>query len=387
MLQMRSHSAFPAIRPGPRRMLALGCGALALLCAALLLLLPAARESAMVLFNDLFAASEAVNSYVYDRLPTAVDADPAAALALVIAAAAALTGLAFFAKGGLAALLLAGALAAAQAWLGLSLPAPVNVVWLGLLGLAVVVKRGGRQSVLPFAAGVLAITLVVCLALPGTDPAIEAASEKARDWLAAAPQPQIPAGGEDMPDLLPTRHENRRDLLDGAGEAQTAQTYALVTVDEEQFALPHWADYLRMALLCLLIPVLLAVPFLPFLWMNRQNARAAKRLACLDAEDPTEAILGMFDLVIGYLDARGVGDPNALYLHRLPADCTLPEAYQALYRDAAAIWQEAAYSGHMLTPAQRDTTARLLAETERLFYDEADWRTRLYLRYVRCLHE
>lgn len=387
MLQKRSRSVSPAARPGVRRRLAWGCGAAASICAALTALHPAARESAMALCNEVFAASEAVNSYVYERLPTAAGADPTLALILAIVACAALTGLAFLTKGSWTALLLAGGLIAGQAWLGLSLSAPVNVLWLGLLALAVAVRHAGRQAILPFAAGVLAVALAVGLLAPGTDPAIEAASERVRDWLAAAPLPQVPAGGEDTPDLLETRHENRRDLLEGENEAQTAQAYALVTVDEEQFALPHWADYLRMALLCLLIPVLLAAPFVPFWWLNRQSGRAARRLACLDAEDPAEAILGMFDLVIGYLDACRVGDANALYLHRLPADCALPADYQALYREAAAIWQEAAYSGHALTPAQRETTARLLAETERIFYDEADLRTRLYLRCVRCLHE
>ena len=40
-----------------------------------------------------------------------------------------------------------------------------------------------------------------------------------------------------------------------------------------------------------------------------------------------------------------------------------------------------------MTEAQAGQVRELLAETERLLYDQAGWRQRMRLRYAECLHE
>lgn len=76
-------------------------------------------------------------------------------------------------------------------------------------------------------------------------------------------------------------------------------------------------DILRIVLLCLLIPVALAIPFLPFLWLNRQGKKAAALWAWQEKQDAGDILRGSFKLVNGYLDACHVGDPSALFVHRM----------------------------------------------------------------------
>lgn len=138
----------------------------ALLFLSLALVLPPTREGAKLLVNDLFALSESVNAYVYERLSVAPNASrlPAASCSArrrplsplsprsVPPACPALT----------AALILA----ATQAYFGLSLPAPVNVLLFALPGLKLMPARS-LQNRLFFSVSTLAVVLAVCLFFPG----------------------------------------------------------------------------------------------------------------------------------------------------------------------------------------------------------------------------
>lgn len=55
-------------------------------------------------------------------------------------------------------------------------------------------------------------------------------------------------------------------------------------------------------------------------------------------------------------------------------------------RRAAALFSEAAYSAHPVTEHQRTDVEKVLDETEHILYDKADWRQKLRLKYVECLH-
>ena len=369
-----------------RRIGALACAAAMLLALVIALGLPECRNSFMALGNELFARSEAVNAYVYERFAVPAGTGLTAAIALFSVFGSAWLLLCFFSQGFVPAVLLALTLAAGQTYLGLSFPMEVNVTVYALLALALVGKRNHFRAAVPFAACLTVVCLAVGTLTPGIDPWVEGASERVRDWLSAAfEQPMNGEAGEQA-GLMETRHENLRDLSEGNEGAREGQDYRLVTVEERQIARPHWIDYLRIALLCLMIPVLLLLPFAPFLWLNRQLKKIADRRACLDSDDASEAVRGGFALVIGYLDALGIGDENALYTERLK-DGEVSENYADAYTAGAAIWQEAAYSSHPADETQRAVMLDLLEQTERQFYDTADWRTRLRLKYVCCLHE
>ena len=99
------------------RMTAVLC--LAAVVLVLLFLLPAARESLKCLLNYLFAASEAVNTYVYDRFSVAADASPTLALLLLGGLIAVLLSLSLLRRSSLIPFLFALFLAFAEIWLGI----------------------------------------------------------------------------------------------------------------------------------------------------------------------------------------------------------------------------------------------------------------------------
>lgn len=370
-----------------RHILCLLCSTLLGVSLAALLLWPEARSGFLQLLNRLFEASEAVNSYVYDRFPVAESVSVLPAICLLGLIAASLLTLCAFTRSFWLPLLTAIGLSGVQAYFGLSLPAAANIGLYSLLGAIIVWKKAGIRAALSLLGCILVISLVVSAWLPGTNAAIETASEQVRDLLSYSAEQSFSGSNELPQPRMETRRENRRDLAEGAGSAVSAQDYHLVTVDEQQIARPHWIDYLRIALLCLLIPVALALPFLPFLWINRQNRKTAEKYACLDEADHSVSIDGMFSLVIEYLDACGIGQPSALHIHRMDSlDERLPQSYRELYLQCAAIWQEAYYSDHPAGEAARETVLHLLEETEDLLYEKADWKTQLRLKYICCLH-
>ena len=61
--------------------------------------------------------------------------------------------------------------------------------------------------------------------------------------------------------------------------------------------------------------------------------------------------------------------------------------YAVRYAQAARIWEEAAYSDHVMDDEQRKAVQTLMEETEKTLYASSDYRTRLRLRYIACLCE
>lgn len=362
--------------------------AAAVLAALLLALLlwPGALQSLKALCNRLFSLSESANSYVYDSFPVPDDTGITLAAVLIGVACAALLTLTFAVRSAVLPVAVAAALAGGQAYFGLALPAAGNLGLFGLLGAAVLLKRASWRGAAVFVACVLTVGLMTITLVPGPNARVEAASEQARDWLSSA---FLTDGGEgtEAPDgMLETRHENRRQLDEGDEAALPGQTYELVTELEQEIALPHYTDYLRIALLLVLIPLVLIGPFLPFLWLNRQARKAAEKRAAFDDADNTVAIRAVFSVVIGYLDACGIGRVNALYAERLRG-ADVPEDYAQRYLAAAQIWQAAVYGGKPVADDQREAFVSLLDATEQLLYEQADRRTKLRLKYMACLHE
>lgn len=165
------------------------------------------------------------------------------------------------------------------------------------------------------------------------------------------------------------------------------EAFRLVSLGQKQVSSPEWIDLLKIVLLCLLIPLALALPFLPFLWLNRQSRKASEKWAWQAQQDPGEILRGSFTLVNGYLDACGVGEANALYVHRMNGCAGVPEDYAALYRSCAEAWQRAVYGDRPVTDDERDQALRLLNMTLTRWYDQATLRDRLRLKYVCCLHD
>ncbi|MBR4443022.1 MAG: hypothetical protein IKS52_07115, partial [Clostridia bacterium] len=177
-------------------------------------------------------------------------------------------------------------------------------------------------------------------------------------------------------------------LLEGEAEARQGKDYRLVTVEEEQIAMPHWVDYVKIILLLLLTAALVIVPFLPFMWINARRKKAHEARAAFDAEDNSAAIRALFRHTAAWLEATGCGAGNRPYRAWPSAmNGKMPESYIQRYAACAKLFEEAAYSDHAMDEAQRAQARALLEETERLLLARAGWKEKLRLRYVECLCE
>lgn len=341
----------------------------------------------MALCNRLYDASEQVNSYRYVRFSVPANAGTAAAGSVLFAGIGLYAVLVAVSTRTMPAVLTAILIAGVQAYFGLSFPWWVNGLLFGLPALKIVAGQAGRRAIMPCMVCMMAVALLVMAVCPGVDVMTEQLSEAVRDRLGVMDERDATAGLDLPPDYMETKHENKRDLQDGNDEAAAAQQYRLMTVEEQQIAQPHWIDYLRIILLCLLIPLVLAAPFIPFVWMNKRAKTTQEKRAALKAREPETVITGAFRLINGYLDACNIGSSTGLYRDRLNVCEVLPEDYEELYRRCATLWQETVYSTHTMAEADREQMLMLLTRTEQWLYDQTDRRTRFRLKYIDCLHE
>ena len=363
-----------------QRTLCFCCVVAVALSLAMLLLWPAARESAKLLCNLLFDASEQVNSYVYERFPVSDTASPISATVLLSICAVSVCTMAVVRKSRGAALLFMVSLAGAEIYFGLTPPALLNVALFVLP--ALLLLQG--QNLITSAGCVIAalvIFVVVAVVFPGVDSRMEAASESVRDRLAPVQQPD---------EAQKTRYENRLNEQSGrldADNTQGYQDYRLEQEREQELSKPRRIQYLKIAILLVLIVLLLLTPFLPFVLLDSRRRKALERRAEFLSEDPSEAIRAMFLHMEVYLESSGFAPDNRLF-----SDCGVEiaerwsAAYANRYADAVALWQEAAYSGHIMTQEQRETMRSILDETEHIIYDQADRKTKFRLKYMECLH-
>ena len=119
-------SSPPTSRAALKRKLCLCFGAIILFLLALLLLLPAARDSGEALCNRLFDLSEARNAYRYTRFTPTDGAAPTLALILLAVCAVLLGATLLLSRSRLMTLTLAVLMAGLQIYFGVSLPAWVT---------------------------------------------------------------------------------------------------------------------------------------------------------------------------------------------------------------------------------------------------------------------
>ena len=372
---------------GARRLRDALCAAAAV--SALLFLLPAAQESLKALLNRLFAASEAVNAYVYDRFSVAENASPTLALSLLGSLLVSLLALSLLRKKRLLPLFLAFLLAFAEIWLGLTPPPALNALLFALLVLPML-STSDMRGIGTVLAAFAAVFLAVGIVSPGVDTALEARSEAARDRLSALEQRITGGYAEENGPAQSAREENRLHAEDGAEDADGThrdRAYRRLQEEEQQLSRPQRTRFFKLALLIFLIFALLTLPFAPFLFFNARRQRSLSRRAAFSSPDRAEAVRAMFLHLTAYLDACGMGAGN-LPFSRWQAHLSeyFPTDYVCGYGRAAALFSEAAYSAHPMTEAQRADMEKILDETERILYDEAGWKQKLRLKYVECLH-
>ena len=228
----------------------------------------------------------------------------------------------------------------------------------------------------------VAVSLGVTVLWPGADPATEEASERARDLLSRLTQQTDGEMPETPPGETETRHTHSQTRTDGDGEARAEHEYRLVTIEEEQISMPHWIDYLKIALLLMLTGTLVTAPFLPFFLVNARRKKALEARKVYEAEDVSEAVRAMFRQTAAWLEATGNGGGNTPY-RDWETELTerISEAYAGRFRQGAEVFEEALYSSHEMRESQRQQIRELLSETEETLTARADWRQKLRLKY------
>lgn len=348
-----------------------------------LVISPPIRSGMADLLNRIFELSESRNAYRYVRLS---GADPAwqipAVLVLLGLFLCLFLVLARLSRP-LAGTVFLTVLASVQVYFGITLSTAVNVLLFLLTVLCLIRPSVKLRDIVFMLAVLLPVFILVGLFLPGTDSGLEQTSEQVRDWFGA----RFESGGNDgeMPEtVVETRHVNERSLDEGNREARGTEEYRLIQLERMKIARPDWFSLLRVVLPLLGMILLLILPFLPFIFLNRRRQKTMERRKPFEDPDNRIAAMAMFRHVCRYLQATGHLEANCPY--RL---CPLPgmnRAFEEQFHQAAIVWERAAYSDHPIEDLQRAEIAQLLEETEKRLYEQADKRQQFRLRTVECLH-
>lgn len=365
------------------------CSALtALLSAAALLLIPAARNSAKVLCNRIFAASESANAYLYDYFAvpdgqTALTAEILAALTVL-----GLTVLAVLLRDGRYSLFCMLLFCIPQIYFGLALPVWLNVLIGGLLGMTLLRPNGSFIPPAVYAGIILICAALTAVFFPGVDPQLESSSETVRDLLGRAAI-QISGDARDLPqELLGTRHLNSRTLLNGGGAAAADRTFRLRTVEEEQISRPDFAAVIDLLLIILPAAALAAGAGILLYRLAVRRKRLAEIRHSFESENTAEAVCAVFRHAVRYLECAGCGSGNLPFRDWGEALRSSPGAdYAALFEACVPVFEEACYSEHRMDRSGLDRVKKLLDLTEVIFFDRADLKQKFRLKFVECLHQ
>ncbi|MBR3019204.1 MAG: DUF58 domain-containing protein [Clostridia bacterium] len=369
-----------------KKRLLFGCFAAIFLVLLLLFFLPSVNQSAKALANRLFAASEAVNAYAYAYFPVSADQSVTPAVIVLILAAAILLAVIILSGSRLIVLCFLGACVAFQTYFGLTFPAWANILLFTFFVFMMLKRPWTRRNTCLILAVIAAVSLAVLLFWPGVDAATEAASEKARDWLSRMAQRLTDTLHEQPLGENEARHTHPLSLTEGDQETRAEKEYRLVTVTEEQISMPHWVDYLKTALLLLLAVGVVILPFLPFLLLNSRRKKALDARKVFQSENVNEAVYAIFQHVIRWLEVMGKGAGNLPYRRWTEhLAMQMEKAYADRFCECTKLFEEAAYSDHLLQEEARRQALDLLSETERFFQEKADWKQTLILKYKECL--
>lgn len=318
-----------------RRRKTTNCILIGILSAYLLIRFPSVLNGMKLLANQMFSQSEQTQAYAYDYFTVRGKGAAEAVLWLSV-----LAGFLCSLWGNTYSAVLCGAWIAAMAYFGVT----PGAFWLTALLLA------GLWNVLPLQQRrfhgtvvtvlVTAVFLTVMGLAPNPSNEISALDEQLRDFLAAAPitneQTPVPTDVPE-PEIIPP--------------PDTLQEHPDYGVQ------PAMVNILFILLAALTLMLL----FIPAVIKDRAARRREKNRSGIHAEDHGQAIQAMY-----------------LYAQRWrklsDASCRIPA-------DVYAVWQEAAYSDHAMSEAQRETVHAYMKETAEKVWSEADWKQRLRIRY------
>lgn len=299
---------------------------------------PAILNGVKLFANTLFRLSEETQSYEYVYFATTGDRGAEAVMAISL-----LAGIFCWLWGNAVSFVLAGSWVGVMAYLGVT-PAWYVLAAFFFAGVLSVLPRQQRWF-----HGFVAMVLIGGIGLgcvrlaPEPSKTVSQWDEDLRDTLAfsSVTYEQMPVPTEvPEPEIVPPPNVEQEQPDHGVQRK-------LVNV-----------------LFIILAALTLAILFIPAVIKDRAAKRTEQNRDGLQAEDHGKAIHAMY-----------------LYAQRwreLGENQPVPE-------DVYAIWQEAAFSDHPMTEAQRAVVHKFMAETATRVWESADWKDRLRIRYRWCL--
>ncbi len=358
------------------------------LSAAAFALFPAIRAGFMGLANRLFAISEASNAYAYEYFSAAAAEGTAftAAKTLLFVFTAAFCAAACEKKG-LTVLLICGT-ALAEAFFGVTPGLLPNILLFlsAVLVLSCGLSGAAGGAALTAAAAVLAAA--VFIAFPRPIAAVEDYSEQLRDRFSEAAVSVSGRISQYEEERSSARQESRQhdEQAQSDPEKEDRQReFEKQTEEEQEISLPERPDWLKGLLYLLLTILLLLIPILP-LWFLKRAGRIAggRREAFLSADD-AQAIRAMFPHSVDWLREAGLRTDNRPFTCCGDSvEALMSGDYRQRFDEAAAIWQEAEYSGHEMSAEQRALVGSFLDETALSVLEKAGRWDRFRLRYILC---
>lgn len=308
---------------------------LSVLSAFLLIRFASILDGAKLLANKMFSLSQQTQAYEYDYFTTTGEnaIETVLWLSLLAGFLCSLWGNRFNS-------VLAAAWVIAMAYFGVT----PGVFWLTALVLAALFNvLPGQQR---WFHGIVVTVLVIAIAFavvniaPEPSKEVSALDEQLRDFLAAAPieYEQIPVPTDvPEPEIVPP---------------------PMVEQEQPDHGVQPKLVNILFIVLATLTLVLLFVPAIIKDWASK---RREKNRAGMNAEDHAQAIKAMY-----------------LYAQRWRS---LSEQNVEIPADVYAVWQEAAYSDHAMTAAQREMIHCYMAETAKAVWAKSDWKKRLTIQY------
>ena len=335
-------------------------------------------EGCRLLVNQLFAESESCQAYLYDKFPVTASGMEAEAcirsailvVSLLLASLLPVLGRRMRAAAGVSLFALSVLLAA---YYGV-MPAAVWIFLL-LLSAALSASRSAGHTAAGFcrSAGMIFALAVIVAGLTL--------------WLSPAENIRISEIDEQLRDVLAFHTAN---IVNTSQRAEEQQEESL---EEEQKPEDsgagsqsdisrNWRKFLFILLVILLVLLLL---FLPAFFLDHLAKKRGENRKGLDSEDCAEAIRAMFLYLRKWLLAAGIKLENKPYGFCAEQMESRMPAYAEEYRDILRLWQEAAFSEHIMLPEQRERMRLFMQKTVELVWSEASYGERLKIKYQYAL--
>ena len=369
--------------------------------AAVPLRIQSITDGFMLLFNRLFTVSEQYQSYIYEKFTVTVPANSSdsyifVALAIIALATVAYCGVMVKRKSTVMCLCAFVLFAGVQIYFGV-FPAPAWTITLFAALFAAVMHStiGGAKSLrslAPFCSLAIILLVTAIITYPGTNPILSEWSEAMRDRfdekierpVTARMNPQELLTTEQLLELQRSAETVNRDENQPGGEEYNTENQQRFSGSQIGTAAAQ-----RLWLLWLML-LLFAVGFAA--WMLIRYRAYIKRQAEFDSSDCSAAINSMFLHLTRWLIEFGLKkQDNAYSSYSNPLETLMSIEYADEYLTAVALWQEAVYSAHELSPENRKQMRRFLDKTVGLIGSKANLlarariRLRLMLSYGRAM--